>query len=82
MAVRLGADRRPVSGYVAPASKVFTVAHIPAGEHMDGTQQTLCGLVMLAEEFWVGVLLRPGESVCARCQNPSRSASEDQGALL
>jgi hypothetical protein len=70
-----------MTGYVAPASKVFTVAHIPAATPSDGTQETLCGTVMLAEEFWVGVLLQPGESVCERCQNPSQAAS-GQGALL
>jgi hypothetical protein len=71
-----------MSGYVAPASKVFTVAHIPGDTPQGGPQQTLCGADMLAEDFWVGVLLQPGESVCERCQNPSGSASSEQGALL
>lgn len=71
-----------MTGYVAPASKVFTVAHIPAAPPSDGTEETLCGLVMELDECWVGVLLQAGESVCRACQFPSGSVSSEQGALL
>ena len=71
-----------MTGYVAPASRVFTVAHIPAAAPRDGTEETLCGLVMELDECWVGVLLQPGEQVCRACQNPSGSAGSGQGALL
>ena len=72
-----------MTGYVAPASKVFTVAHIPAGAPAgDGTwPQTKCGLVMEAADFWMRIELQPGDGVCARCSDPE-SGTEEQGMLL
>ena len=73
-----------MSAYVAPASKVFTVAHLPAGALPEGTgtwPQTKCGLVMELAEFWMRIELRPGDRVCGGCSDPE-GGSEEQGMLL
>jgi len=73
-----------VNAYVAPASRVFTVAHIPSSEvakEEDHQPETACGLVMEALDCWVPVELRPGERVCAGCTDPE-SSTEEQGCLL
>jgi hypothetical protein len=67
------ADRAdPVTAYTAPASKVFTEAHIRcwcARCRADGPW-TVCGEQMLAAECWQPVTLRPGERVCKGCAAP------------
>ena len=73
-----------MSGYVAPASKVFTVAHIPSSEAAEGegaVPQTRCGLQMDPLECWLPVPLLPGDGVCARCTDPE-SGTGEQGMLL
>ena len=75
-----------MTGYVAPAARVFTVARIPSGASVaeDGTwPQTKCGLVMEMAEFWLPVSLKPGDSVCAFCADPvGHKGAGEQGMLL
>ena len=65
-----------MTGYVAPAAKAFTLAHI-AGD--DG--RTLCGIEMEPADLWQPVDLRPGDRVHRACEEPEHDA-EEQGALL
>jgi hypothetical protein len=74
-----------VTVYVAPASRVFTQAHVPAGpvpENGEGGSLTVCGIEMHPAEVWVPIVLRPGDRVCRGCADPEGAGSEEQGALL
>jgi hypothetical protein len=71
-----------MTGYTAPASKVFTEAHIPGTEvDGDGRQMTVCGLPMDPAECWLPVELRPGDRVHQACEQPDSFICE-QGQLL
>jgi len=62
-----------VSVYVAPATKLLTVLHVP---HPSQDGQTACGLDMEPGEVWVTVQ-RDCEPVCGPCQG----ITEEQGVL-
>jgi len=77
-----------VSAYVAPASKVFTVAHIRDEDEVVQSSgcpegETVCGIPLEPAEIWMPVTLRPGDRVCAGCADPGRAGGEgEQGMLL
>ena len=60
--------------FVAPASKLLTVLHIP---DQDDAAYTQCGLPMEPDELWIPVE-RDTEPVCGACQG----ITEEQGALI
>ena len=75
-----------VSGYIAPAAKVFTVAHV-RDEEVNSTGcpegETICGMPLEPAEIWMPITLRPGDRVCAGCADPGRAGGEgEQGMLL
>ena len=55
-----------MTSYVAPYTRVFTVAHIAA----DGTSPpaTRCGQPLSDGEIWLPVTLLPGERICPECE--------------
>lgn len=66
--------------YVAPAAKVFTMAHAsayPPGHHEQ--QVTKCGAEMDPLACWLAVELKPGDKVCPACLGEPEDV---QGALL
>jgi len=74
-----------VSGYIAPAAKVFTVAHVRDEEVQssgcpDG--ETICGMPLEPAEVWLPLTLRPGDRVCPVCADPEQAGTEEQGTLL
>jgi len=65
--------------YVAPATKVLTVLHIPDIGDGGGEPRTRCGLPMEPGDMWLPVR-RDAEPVCGACQGITED--QEQGALL
>ena len=75
-----------VTTYIAPAARVFTVAHV-RDEEVQATGcpdgETVCGMPLEPAEFWMPLTLRPGDRVCPGCADPGRAGGEgEQGVLL
>jgi hypothetical protein len=73
-----------MTGYVAPASKVFTVAHVrddAPPENVGPGGATICLIPMDPAECWQPVTLQPGDRVCPFCADPSQNGSEQEALL-